>query len=98
MPSATPLTAISPAPLAAPVPAAVATLQPGLVWPPFGPTYPKAGPIGMLVVALAYFSLGVAVGALLKPSPRGRRWLPVLIVPGVLAGIAFLAWVIRSLM
>ena len=92
------MTATSPAPLASPVPAAVATLQPGLVWPAFGPTYPKAGPVGMLVVALAYFSLGVAVGARLKQSPRGRRWLPVLVVPGVLAGIVFFAWVIRSLM
>ena len=98
MPSATPLTATSPAPLAAPVPVAFATLQPGQVWPTLGPTYPKAGPIGMLVVALAYFSLGVAVGALLKQSSQGRRWLLVLVVPGVLAAIVFLALVIRSLM
>ena len=97
MPSATPLTATSPAPLTAPVPVAFATLQPGQVWPAFGPTYPKAGPVGMLVVALAYFSLGVMVGALLKQSSRGRRWLPVLVVPGMLAAIAFFAWVIRSL-
>jgi hypothetical protein len=97
MPSAAP--AISPpAPLASPVPGAVATLQPGLVWPTLGPTYPQAGPVGMLVVALAYFSLGVAVGALLRQTPQGRRWLPVLVVPGVLAGLAFFVWVIRSLM
>ena len=97
MPSAAPLTSPD-APLATPVPRAVTTLPPGLVWPTLGPTYPKAGPLGMLVIALAYFSIGVAVGALLKQSPRGRRWLPVLVVPGVLAGLAFIVWVIRSLM
>ena len=97
MPSPSPLISPSPSP-ATPVPTVAAVVQPALVWPAFGPTYPKAGPVGMLVVALAYFSLGVAVGARLKQSPRGRRWLPVLVAPGVLAGIAFFAWVIRSLM
>ena len=96
MPSALPM--ISPgASLATPVPTVAAVVQPGLVWPAVSPTYPKAGPLGMLAVALAYFALGVAVGAVLKQSPRGRRWLPVLVVPGVLAGVAFLLWVIRSL-
>lgn len=97
MPSASPLTSPG-APLATPVPRAVTTFPPGLVWPTLGPTYPKAGPLGMLVVALAYFALGVAVGALLKQSPRGQRWLPILVVPGVLVGITFFVWVIRSLM
>jgi hypothetical protein len=97
MPSASPATSPS-APSATPVPGAVTTFPPGLLWPTLGPTYPKAGPLGMLVVALARFALGVAVGALLKQSPWGRRWLPVLVVPGVLAGIAFFVWVIRSLM
>lgn len=96
MPSASPL--ISPsATLATPVPTVAAIVKPSLVWPAFAPTYPKAAPLGMLAVALAYFGLGVVVGALLKQSPRGRRWLPVLVVPGVLAGVAFLLWVIQSL-
>lgn len=51
----------------------------------------------MLTVALAYFSLGVAVGALLKQAPRARPWLPVLVVPGVVAAIAYVAWVVQSL-
>ncbi len=51
----------------------------------------------MLAVALAYFALGVAVGALVRESPQRRRWLPVLVVPGVLAAIAYLVWVLRSL-
>lgn len=97
MPSPSPSTAPS-APLAAPGLGVATTLQPALVWPTLGPTYPKAGPLGMLAVAVAYFSLGVAVGALLKSAPGGRRWLPVLIVPGVLAGLAFFVWVVRSLM
>jgi hypothetical protein len=97
MPSASPPTSPG-APLATPVPQALTTFPPDLVWPTLGPTYPKAGPLGMLVVALAYFALGVAVGALLEQSARGRRWLPVLVVPGLLAGLTFFVWVIRSLM
>ena len=59
--------------------------------------HPNAAPAGLLVIALAYFSLGVAVGALLKQSPRARRWLPLFVVPGVLAALGFVAWVMRSL-
>lgn len=76
----------------------MATLDPNLFRPVLGPSFPKAGAVGVLVIALAYFSLGVAVGGFLKQSPRARRWLPVLIVPGLLAALAFAAWVIRSLM
>ena len=64
---------------------------------PLGPYYPKAGPLGVLAIALAYFSLGVAVGAR-SCRPARHALLPLLVVPGVLAGLAFLAWVIRSLM
>jgi len=63
----------------------------------FGPLYPRAALLGMFAVALAYFALGVGVGVLVRPSPRWRAWLPVLMLPGVLAGLAFLLWVIRSL-
>ena len=89
MPSASPL------PLPSPVPSV--GIAPNLLWPPFGPQYPRASPLGVLTVALAYFSLGVAVGALLKQGPRGRRWLPFLVVPGVVAAIAYVAWVVQSL-
>lgn len=95
MPSNSPF--MSPVPPPSPVPSVLATLDPALMWPTLGPSFPKAGPIGVMVIALAYFSLGVAVGALLKHSPRARRWLPMLVIPGVVAGIAFLAWVVRSL-
>ena len=65
--------------------------------PPFGPQYPRASPLGVLTIALAYFSLGLAVGALMKQTPRARRWLPFLVVPGAVAAIAYVAWVVRSL-
>lgn len=85
----------------APSPSVVATLdvrffQP--LTPTLGPEYPNVGPIGLLVIVLAYFSLGVAVGAVMKQSPRARRWLPLLIVPGLLGAAVFVAWVLRSLM
>jgi hypothetical protein len=51
----------------------------------------------MLAVALAYFALGVAIGMLVKERPERRRWLPVLVVPGALAAVAYLLWVLRSL-
>ncbi len=89
--------AASPTPVTSPVVLATSTIDLRLLQPKF-PTYPKAAPLGMVVIALAYFSLGVAVGGFLKQSPRARRWLPVLIVPGLLGAIVFLAWVIRSLM
>ena len=85
-------------PTPAPSPSVLATFDVRLLQPSLGPSYPKAGPIGVLVIALAYFSLGVAVGALMKQSPRARRWLPVVIVPGLLGAIGFVAWVIRSLL
>ena len=88
MPSASPLPSQSPASIVG---------VPMKPWPPFGPQYPRASPLGTLTVALAYFSLGVAVGALLKQGPRGRRWLPFLVVPGVVAAIAYVAWVVQSL-
>jgi hypothetical protein len=59
--------------------------------------YPSASPLGMLTVAVAYFALGVAVGALVRTRPSGRRWLPILVVPGAVAAHAYLGWVIRSL-
>lgn len=80
-----------------PLPAVAAPAAPPSLWPTLGPSFPNAGVAGALAIALAYFSLGVAVGALLKQSPTGRRWLPVVVVPGVLAGLGFIAWVIRSL-
>ena len=70
---------------------------PPSLWPTLGPSFPRAGAIGVLAIALAYFSLGVAVGALLKPSVGGRRWLPFLVLPGLVAGLAFVAWVVQSL-
>lgn len=90
--------AASPTPATSPVVAATPTIDLRLLQPLVPTLYPKAAPLGMLVVALAYFSLGIAVGGLMKQSPRARRWLPVLIVPGLLGAIVFLAWVIRSLM
>jgi hypothetical protein len=96
MPSATPPT--TPAPRVAPSPSVVATLDIRILQPQLGPYFPKAGATGVLVIAVAYFSLGVAVGALLKQSPRARRWLPVLVVPGLVGALAFVGWVIRSLM
>jgi hypothetical protein len=69
----------------------------GRSWPPFGPQYPRASPLGVLTVALAYFALGVAVGALLKQRPRGLRWLPFLGDPGAVAALAYVGWVVRSL-
>lgn len=96
MPSPAPVFS-PPVPLAPATPNAVITLPPGAVWPKLGPTYPKAGPLGLLAVALAYFAIGVAVGALVKQRPHGLRWLPVLVIPGVLAGLAYLVWVIRTL-
>ncbi len=96
MPSPTPVFS-PPVPLAPATPYAMFTFPPGTVFPQLGPTYPKAGPLGLLSVALAYFAIGVAVGALVKQHPNGRRWLPVLVIPGVLAGLAYLVWVIRTL-
>ena len=97
MPSASP--AVSPpAPQASPVPSAQTTFDSSILIPTLGPSFPKAGAVGVLVIALAYFSLGVAVGALLKHTEGARRWLPWLVLPGVLAAIAFVAWVIRSLL
>jgi hypothetical protein len=69
----------------------------GNPWPPFGPQYQRASPLGILTVALAYFALGVAVGALVKQRPRGLRWLPFLVVPGAVAALAYVGWVVRSL-
>ena len=76
MPSVSPATS-PPLPRASPVPSAQATLDSRILWPTLGPYYPKAGPSGVLAIALAYFSLGVAVGGLMKQSPRARRWLPI---------------------
>lgn len=72
-------------------------VQPGWRWPTLEPGYPYAAPLGMVTVALAYFALGVAIGILVKEMPRLRRWLIVLVAPGVIAAIAYLAWVLRSL-
>jgi amino acid transporter len=90
--------AASPTPVTSAVVVATATIDLRMLQPTFPRTYPKAAPLGMLIIALAYFSLGVAVGGLMKQSSRARRWLPVLIIPGLLGAIVFLAWVIRSLL
>ena len=92
MPSAAP-----PTPAPRPSPSVMATIDPKLLQPTLGPYFPKAGVVGVLVIAVAYFALGVAVGGLMKQSQRARRFLPIIVVPGVLAGVAFIAWVIRSL-
>ncbi|MCC6847840.1 MAG: hypothetical protein IT294_05015 [Deltaproteobacteria bacterium] len=98
MPSSSPPVSPAPAPAPAAAPHAVpVTLAPPGLWPTLGPSFPNAGAAGAIAIALAYFSLGVALGALLKQSPGGRRWLPFVVVPGLLAGLGFLAWVIRSL-
>lgn len=89
---------IPPPPGAALVPSPQATFVLPGNWPQPGPSYPKAGPIGLLVIALAYFSLGVGVGALTRQSPRMRRLVPFLVIPGLGLGLAFLAWVVRSLL
>jgi hypothetical protein len=65
--------------------------------PQFLPVYPYAAPLGLIAVALAYFALGVGVGAVMKRTAAGRRWLPMLIGPGVIAAIGYLLWVARSL-
>ena len=88
----------TPVPGTSSVPSAQATFAGLDLTPVLGPVFPKAGGVGVLVIALAYFSLGVAVGALLKHTERGRRWLPILVIPGVVAAVAFFVWVIRSLM
>lgn len=81
---------------ASPAPSATVLMPPPCLWPSLGPEFPNAGVTGILVIAVAYFSLGVAVGAMLKPSSSGRRWLPWLVAPGVVAALAFAAWVLRS--
>jgi hypothetical protein len=54
--------------------------------------------LGYLAVAVAYFALGVAVGALASRLRRLRTpVLFILVVPGLLAGLAFLAWVLYTL-
>ncbi len=88
----------APTPRPSPSPSVLATFDANLLQPTLGPYFPKAGVVGVLVIAVAYFSLGVAVGGLLKQSERARRWLPVIVVPGLLAALGFLVWVIRSLM
>jgi hypothetical protein len=80
-----------------PAPFVATTVASGSAFPPPPPSYPKAGPLGMLAVAIAYFAIGVAVGALLKQSARWRPVLPFIVVPGVLAGLGFLLWVLKTL-
>lgn len=81
-------------PLASAAAAAGTTTVPA---PQLGPVYPHAAPLGLMVVALAYFALGVGVGVVMKSTAQRRRWLPLLIGPGALAAIAYLLWVARSL-
>jgi hypothetical protein len=51
-----------------------------------------------LTLAAAYFALGVAVGALVRRLGRVQTAvLVVLVVPGVLAGLGLLAWIVYSL-
>ena len=66
-------------------------------WPTWDPGYSFSAPLGMVAVALAYFALGVAVGVVLKDRPHVRRWLAALVLPGGVAAVAYLAWVLRSL-
>lgn len=80
-----------------PVPTGIILWPSTAKWPAWGPTYPSAGPLGMVTVAAAYFALGVAVGALVKTSPRARRWLPLLVAPGALAAGAYILWVLAKL-
>jgi len=67
------------------------------------PTFPsltQAIPslVAYLTLAVAYFALGVAVGALVRRLGRVRTAvLTVLVVPGVLAGLGLLAWIVLSL-
>ena len=61
------------------------------------PAYPKARPLGLVTVALAYFALGVSVGLVMKQRAAGRRWLRVLLVGGAAVAVGYLAWVARSL-
>lgn len=69
---------------------------------PFAPFTPPASPVlsflGLVVVALAYFAIGVAVGAQVRRLTRWRTGvLLLLIVPGTLGGLGFLVWVVLSL-
>jgi hypothetical protein len=84
----------SPAPPAPPLGTIPGMIVPA---PNLKPSYPHAGMLGLLAVALAYFALGVGVGVLMKVTAERRRWLPLLIGPGALAAIGYLVWVARSL-
>ena len=58
----------------------------------------RAHLVTLLVIAVAYFSLGVAVGGLVRRLRRVRTGLlVVLVVPGVVTGLGFLAWIVYSL-
>lgn len=59
--------------------------------------YPRAAPLGLIAVALAYFALGVGVGMVMKSTADRRRWLPLIIGPGAIAAIGYLVWVARTL-
>ena len=92
----------SPSPLAspsapAPSPSLPLVLRPQIYWPAVGPSYPNAGALGIVAMALAYFALGVAAGALIKRVPNGGRWLLALVLPGAVAAVAYLVWVIRTI-
>jgi hypothetical protein len=92
------------APPIAMLPPAPAGTAPGVVMPALPPLIsltampPMPSVLGYVAVAAAYFALGVAVGALVRRLRRLRTLaLSVLVVPGVLAGLGFLAWVVYSL-
>jgi hypothetical protein len=71
--------------------------------PAFIPAMPGPGVavpslMAYLTIAAAYFALGVAVGALVRRLRRLQTAvLAVLVVPGVLAGLGLLAWIVYSL-
>jgi hypothetical protein len=84
----------------APLPPGGVTAVPPLLINPFAcPPAPCAPSfLGLLAVATAYLALGVGVGLLLKPGARRRTTIALLlIVPGTLAGVGYLVWVIASL-
>ena len=82
----------------APPPVTTTGTAAALTRPAHSPLVPMPGFLGYVAVAVAYFALGVAVGALARRLHRFQTpVLFLLVVPGVLAGLGFLAWVVLSL-
>jgi hypothetical protein len=74
---------------------------PAALAPPKGPPSASTVPfvvVGCLVVAVAYFSLGVAVGALWKGlQTRSTATFVRVLLPGALFALGFLGWVLHGL-